>query len=230
MQKDLTVVIPCLNEERTISICIEKCKKVFEQLNINGEVLVSDNGSIDKTVEIARENGARVVSCTQKGYGNALRNGFANSNSKYVVMGDADNTYDFLEIPLLWQKLTPEVDMVIGSRLKGNIEKGAMPFKNRYLGTPILTFILNLLYGTRISDSQCGMRLMKKESLDKIKFKTTGMEFASELLVEFSKHKFLIVETPISLHKDIEGRVPHLRPWRDGFRHLKYLIKSKFNK
>lgn len=225
---DLTVVIPCLNEERTIVICVEKCKQVFQQLNIQGEVLIVDNGSTDKTAELAANAGARVVYCKDKGYGNALRYGFANSNSKYVVMGDADNTYDFLEIPLLWNKLEPDTDMVTGSRLKGKIEKGAMPLKNRYLGTPVLTFVLNLLYGTELSDSQCGMRLIKKECLDKIEFTATGMEFASELFVEFAKHKFKIVETPISLYKDIEGRKPHLRPWRDGFRHLKYLIKTRF--
>ena len=195
---ELTVVIPCLNEERTIVICIEKCKQAFKALNINGEVLVVDNGSTDKTSEFATNAGAKVVYCSEKGYGNALRFGFANSNSKYVVMGDADNTYDFLEIPLLWNKLEPDTDMVTGSRLKGKIEKGAMPLKNRYLGTPVLTFVLNLLYGTKLSDSQCGMRLIKKECLDKIEFKTTGMEFASELFVEFAKHKFKIV---VMIHK-----------------------------
>lgn len=203
--------------------------KSFGELNINAEVLIVDNGSTDNSVEIAKDKGARVVHCHEKGYGNALRYGFANANSKYVLMADGDNTYDFREIPLLWKKLTPEVDMVTGSRLRGNIEKGAMPFLNRYLGNPVLTFILNFLYGTKLSDSQCGMRLMKKESLDKINFKTTGMEFASELYVEFAKHKFKIAETPISLHKNIEGRIPHLRPWRDGTRHLIYLIKAKFN-
>ena len=225
---DLTVVIPCLDEERTIAACIEKCIQVFTELGINAEVLVVDNGCSDNTVKIAENNGARVVFCPQKGYGNALRCGFANAKGKYVLMADGDNTYDFSEIPLLWEKLTPDVDMVTGSRLRGNIEKGAMPFLNRYLGNPVLTFILNFLYGIRISDSQCGMRLMKKECLDQIEFKTTGMEFASELYVEFVKHKFNIVETPISLYKNIEGRIPHLRPWRDGLRHLIYLIKAKF--
>ncbi len=225
---NLSVVIPCLNEEETIAVCIEKCKKAFEQLNITGEVLVVDNGSTDKTAEIATSNGARVVFCAEKGYGNALRCGFQNAESEYVAMGDADNTYDFLEIPLLWNKLSSDVDMVTGSRIRGHIEKGAMPWKNRYIGNPALTFVLNVLYGTKISDSQCGMRLMRKSCLDKINFKTTGMEFASELYVEFAKHKFKIVEVPISLYKDIEGRIPRLRPWRDGFRHLTYLIKARF--
>ena len=227
---DLTVVIPCLNEDATIAICINKCFESFKKLNITGEVLVVDNGSTDNSVQIAKDNKARVVYCKDKGYGNALRYGFAHAEGKYVLMADGDNTYDFLEIPLYWNKLSDDICMVTGSRIKGNIEKGAMPFLNRYLGTPTLTLVLNCLYGTKISDSQCGMRLMKKECLDQIEFKATGMEFASELYVEFVKHNFKIIETPISLHKDIEGRIPHLRPWRDGLRHLRYLIKARFEK
>jgi len=228
-EKDLTVVIPCLNEEETIGICIEKCKKSFEQLGINAEVVVSDNGSTDNSVKISEEKGARVVHCPDKGYGNALKFGFKHAEGRYILMGDADNTYDFLEIPLLWNKKTEDTDMVIGTRIKGNIHEGAMPVLNRYLGTPVLTLVLNILYGTRISDSQCGMRLMKRASLEQINFKSTGMEFASELLVEFSKHKFKIVETPISLLKGPEGRIPHLNPWRDGMRHLIYLFSNRFN-
>ena len=226
--KDLSVVIPCLNEEDTIAICIKKCFTSFQQLNIDGEVIVVDNDSTDNTSNIASSYGAKVIFCPDRGYGNALRCGFNNCDGKYVLMGDADNTYDFLEIPLLWNLVGTNADMITGSRLRGNIEKGAMPFLNRYLGNPVLTFILNILYGTRISDSQCGMRLMKNSCLKQIQFKTTGMEFASELYVEFAKHKFSIIETPISLYKDPENRVPHLRPWRDGFRHLIYLLKSRF--
>ena len=225
---DLTVVIPCLNEEETIGICIDKCMNSFEKLGIEGEVLVVDNGSTDNSAQIALNKGARVVNCQEKGYGNALKFGFKNAQGQYVLMADGDNTYDFLEIPLLWKKLEPDVCMVTGTRLKGHIEKGAMPNLHRYFGTPALTLALNLLYGTRISDSNCGMRLMKRQCLEEIQFKATGMEFASELFVEFAKHKFKIVETPISLYKDVEGRIPHLRPWRDGWRHLKYLIKTKF--
>ena len=225
----LTVVIPCLNEEKTIATCVKKCQDSFQELGIEGEVLVSDNGSTDKSVEIATAAGARVTHCSEKGYGNALKHGFKEAFGEYILMGDADDSYDFLEIPLLFGKLDESVDMVIGSRLRGNIEKGAMPPLHRYLGTPVLTMVLNILYGTRISDSQCGMRLMKKSSLDSITFKTTGMEFASELLVEFAKHKYKIVEVPISLHKDAEGRIPHLNPWRDGWRHLTYLIRERFN-
>ncbi len=230
MNIDLSIVIPCLNEEKTIGICIDKCFKAFEELKINGEVIVSDNGSVDNSIEIAKSKGATVVNCTDKGYGNALKYGFKHASGKYIIMGDADNTYDFFEIPLLYNAITDECDMVIGTRLRGNIAKGAMPFLNRYLGTPVLTLVLNILYGTRISDSQCGMRLIKKESLDKIELTTTGMEFASELLVKFAKNKFKIIEVPISLHKGPENRVPHLRPWHDGWRHLKFLVKERFSR
>ena len=136
--------------------------------------------------------GAKVVLCNELGYGSALREGFKYATGKYILMADADNTYDFLELPLLWNKLDTSVDMVIGTRLKGKIEKGAMPFLYRYLGTPVLTFLLNILYGTKISDSQCGMRLIRKSSLDKICLRTTGMEFASELLVQFAKNNLKI--------------------------------------
>ena len=230
MNIDLSVVIPCLNEEKTVGICIEKCKKVFEELKITGEIIISDNGSSDKSVEIAESLGAKVVHCSNPGYGNALRFGFKNANGKYIVMGDADNTYDFLEIPLLWQKLTPDTDMVIGTRLNGYIENGAMPFLHRYLGTPVLTIILNILYGTYISDIMCGMRLMKRASLEKINFQTTGMEFASELMVEFAKRKFDIQEVKISLKKGAKGRKPHINTWRDGWRHLCYLVRERLRK
>lgn len=228
--KDLSVVIPCLNEEKTIGVCVQKCIKSFNLLNIDGEVLVVNNGSTDRTEEIASQNGAKVLYLEEKGYGNALRYGFKHCSGKYILMGDADDTYDFLEIPLYWNSIKEDTDMITGTRIKGNIEKGAMPFLNRYLGTPVLTLVLNILYGTKISDSQCGMRLMKKESLDAINFKTTGMEFASELYVEFAKRGFNICEIPITLKIGLEGRIPHLRPWRDGLRHLTYLIKARFVK
>ena len=228
MDIDLSVVIPCLNEEKTIGTCIEKCKKVFAELGINGEVVVSDNGSTDNSVSISESLGARVVHCKDKGYGNALRFGFKNALGNYIIMGDADNTYDYNEIPIFWKALTPDIDMVIGTRLRGYIEKSAMPFLHRYLGTPVLTMVLNILYGTRISDIMCGMRLMKRESLEKINLKTTGMEFASELMVEFAKHKFKIKEVKISLKCGAKGRKPHLNTWRDGWRHLCYLVKERF--
>lgn len=236
----LTVVLPCLNEEKTIALCIEKAKKSFDTLGINGKIIVVDNGSTDNSVSIAKNFGAEVIYCSEKGYGNALKFGFnyavnsaeASNNrdisNDFVLMADADNTYDLLEIPLYCNAVDDNVDLVMGTRLKGNIHKGAMPFLHRYLGTPVLTIILNLLYGTKISDSQCGMRLMRLSALKQIDFKTTGMEFASEILVQFAKRKFKIKEVPISLHNAYKGRVAHLSPWRDGIRHLKYLFGSRF--
>lgn len=225
---DLTVVIPALNEEKTVGRCIKKCFASFKQLGINAEVIVVDNGSSDDTILLSKKAGAKVFLCTDKGYGNALRYGFSKACGKYVLMADADDSYNFLAIPDFYSKMNAsDSDMVIGTRLKGKIHKGAMPFLHRYLGTPVLTFILNCLYGTKISDSQCGMRMFKKEALDKIIFTSTGMEFASELLVKFSKHKMQISEIPIELFKDGRGHKGHLNTWRDGFRHLCYLLKEK---
>ena len=228
MGRKLSIVIPCLNEEKTIGICIEKSYKVLNELGLDGEIIISDNGSEDNSVSIARNLGAKVVHCKEKGYGNALRFGFEYAQGDYVLICDADNTYDLSEIPFLWDKLTPSTGMVIGSRLRGNIEKGAMPFLHRYFGTPALTVLLNILYGTRISDIMCGMRIMKKDFLDEINFKTGGMEFASELLVEFAKHKFKIEEVNISLKNGVKGRKSHLNTWKDGWRHLCYIIGERF--
>ena len=224
---DISVVIPCLNEEDTIEACIDKCFNSFKEINIDGEVIVVDNNCTDKTVSIARKAGAVVVSCPTPGYGCALRKGFKSANGKYIVMGDGDNTYDFSEIPKLYEKIIQsQSDMVTGTRIKGDIKKGAMPFLHQYLGTPALTGVLNLLYGTKISDVNCGMRIFKKDCLSDIKFKTRGMEFASELFVLFAKNKFKISEIPIALHKCEVSRIPKLNTFRDGFRHLFYLISA----
>ena len=227
---DLSVVIPCLNEEETVETCIQKCLYAFEKLGIKGEVIVSDNGSVDGTTKLSKDLGARVELCTEKGYGCAIRYGFKKAHGRYVIMGDGDNSYDFSLIPYFYNKITEcDCDMVIGTRLKGKIHKGAMPFLHRYLGNPVLTFILNLLFCTRISDSQCGMRMFKKESLDRLTLVTTGMEFASELMVKAAWAKFSIEEIPIEFFKDGRSRKPYLRTWRDGWRHLTFLITSKCN-
>ena len=226
---DISIVIPCLNEEQTIGICIKKCFNTFKKLGICGEVIVADNGSSDNSVIVAKNEGATVVHCSDKGYGNTLRTGFTYAKGEWVLMGDADDTYDFNEIELFYKNIDNNIDMIIGTRLNGNIEKGAMPFMHRYIGTPVITAIINLLYGTKISDSQCGMRMMRKSTLEHIELKTTGMEFASELIVQFAKKDFKIKEIPISLHKNLTERKPHLNPWKDGLRHLFYIIKSKLN-
>ncbi len=227
---DLSVVIPCLNEEETVETCIKKCLDSFEKLGIKGEVVVSDNGSDDGTTKLSEKLGARVELCTEKGYGCAIRYGFSKAKGRYVLMGDGDNSYDFSLIPGFYNAITEcNCDMVIGTRLKGKIHKGAMPFLHRYLGNPVLTFILNMFFGTRISDSQCGMRAFKKESLDKLILVTTGMEFASELLVKAAWAKFKIVEIPIEFFKDGRSRKPYLKTWRDGWRHLTFLVTSKWS-
>lgn len=225
---DISIVIPCLNEEKTLKTVIEKCLTVFEKMGLNGEVVVSDNGSTDNSVEIAQNAGARVVHCPIKGYGNALLYGFKSAEGKYIGMLDADNTYDALEFENYINAMDDNTDMVIGTRLNGYIEEGAMPPLHRYFGTPFLTFMLNLLYGTKISDNNCGMRLFRKEAFEQIGFKSGGMEFATDMLIEFSLHKFSIKEIKTSLYKDLRGRKPHLRPFRDGFRHLFLILRKRF--
>lgn len=226
---DLSVVIPCLNEEETVESCIKKCLVAFEKLGINGEIVVSDNGSTDGTTHISNNLGARVEICVEKGYGCALRYGFKQAKGKYIIMGDGDNSYDFTQIPNYYNKIVEGYDMVTGTRLKGLIHKGAMPFLHQYLGNPVLTFILNLFFGTKISDSQCGMRMFKKEALDKLNLEATGMEFASELMVKAAWAKFKIAEIPIEFFKDGRSRKPYLKTWRDGWRHLKFLVFCKLS-
>lgn len=226
---DLSVVIPCLNEERTIGICVEKCMKSFKELGIEAEVVVSDNGSEDNSRDIAEKFGAKVVLCKTRGYGAAIREGFKNVTGKYILMADGDDSYDLYSIKDFWEKRNDCFDMIIGSRFKGTIDYGAMPLLHRYFGVPLLTFIVNILFNAGISDSQSGMRFFRKESLDKIKFETTGMEFVTELTVKIKLHKMKIIEIPINLHKN--GRLhgeSHLNSWRDGFRNLFYMLKEKF--
>lgn len=226
---EVSVVIPCYNEEKNIEKCIEKSFIAFQKLRIEGEIIVVDNNSTDNSAEIARKAGAKVVFCEQVGYGNALRCGFKAASGKYIIMGDGDDSYDFLEILGFYHAISiTNSDMVTGTRFKGTIHKGAMPFLHRYLGTPVLTFILNLLYKTNLSDSQCGMRMFKRDCLEKIEFKTTGMEFASELFVQFARHGFSIMEIPIDLYP-VHNRKSKLHPIRDGLRHLFYLISALHN-
>lgn len=227
---NLSIVIPCLNEEETIAVCVEKCIKAFSDLKINGEIIVVDNNSKDASAEIAIKSGARVINNQVKGYGATLREGFKNAKGEYILFADGDNSYDFNEITKFWQN-KDNGNLIIGSRFKGTIHKGAMPKLHRYFGTPLLTFIINFLYKINISDSQTGMRMFRKDILEKINLECDGMEFASELFIKISKKNMKIYEIPISLHKD--GRTnhkPHLRPFRDGFRHLFYMIKEKFTK
>lgn len=221
---EVSVVIPCLNEEKTITLCIEKALRAMREANIAGEVVVSDNGSSDRSVEVSEAAGARVVHCPTRGYGAALQYGFESARGRFCIMGDADDSYDFLEVPRFVEKLRKGHPFVMGTRLRGKIMPGAMPTLNRHLGTPVLTFILNRLFGTGISDCNCGMRGIERATFLRMGVTSTGMEFASEMIVKAAIFDVPIVEVPITLHRDKRDRAPHLRPWRDGWRHLRMLF------
>ncbi len=220
----VSVVIPCLNEEKTIAGCIEAAKRGISSAGISGEIIVSDNGSTDSSAEIARRMGAKVVSCPSKGYGKALRAGFAAARGEWILMGDADLSYDFAELPKFWEQIRNGYDLVMGTRLRGTIEKSAMPWMNRCIGNPLLSLILRVLFGAGVSDSHCGMRAFRRDALAKMTLRTAGMELASEIVIKASAAGLKITETPITLHPDGRGRPPHLRPFRDGWRHLRYML------
>lgn len=226
---DISIVMPCLNEARTLPACIERAMTCLRQCEnahgLKGEVVISDNGSTDGSPELAESLGARVVHCPDKGYGNALRFGIESSFGRYVVMGDSDMSYDFGEADKLIGKLhTGNYGLVMGTRLKGTIMPDAMPWKNRYIGNPVLTGILNLLFQSGLSDAHCGMRAFTREAYDRMDLSSPGMEFASEMLIKASLLDIPRTEIPITLHKDGRGRPPHLNPWRDGWRHLRFMF------
>lgn len=221
---ELTILMPCLNEAKTISICIEKAKKFLEVNNIDGEILIADNGSTDGSREIARSNGARVVDIEEKGYGAALIGGCNAAYGKYVIMGDSDDSYDFLNLMPFVEKLREGYELVMGNRFKGGIEKGAMPPLHKYLGNPVLSFIGRVLYKSDIKDFHCGLRGYNRESILKLNLHTLGMEYASEMVVQATLHKLKITEVPTTLKKDGRDRPPHLRSWSDGWRHLTFLL------
>jgi hypothetical protein len=221
---ELSVVIPALNEERTIAHCVGKAQKALAALGAPGEVVVADNGSTDRTREVAEGLGARVVPVDGKGYGKALRGGFAAAKGKYLLMGDADGSYDFEQAPRYVEELRRGRDFVVGNRFQGVIEPGAMPFLNRHLGTPVLTTVMNLLFRTGLGDMNCGMRGLTKSAFERMGLKADGMEFATEMIVKASLLKMKIAEVPCDLHKDLRDRPPHLRRWRDGWRHLRFML------
>jgi glycosyltransferase involved in cell wall biosynthesis len=220
---ELSVVMPCLNEEITVGICISKALDAMTKAGIKGEVVISDNGSTDRSVEIAEGLGARVVHQPKKGYGNAYIMGLHEARGKFIVMADSDDSYDLTELTRFIQPLRDGYDMVMGSRLKGEIKPGAMSPMHR-LGNPILSGILNLLYRTGISDAHCGMRAFTKDALLRMHLQTEGMEFASEMVIKASKAGLKITEIPITLHPDGRNRPPHLRTYRDGWRHLRFML------
>ncbi len=222
-QPEVSVTIPCLNEEKTLGACIDIAKNAMHKAGIAGEIIVSDNGSTDNSVQVALAHGARVVHALKKGYGNALICGMRAALGKFLIMADADGSYDFNDIPKFIAPLREGADFVMGSRIRGTIHPGAMPFLNRHLGTPVLTFIINLFFGASISDVNCGMRGLTKKAFEKLNLKAGGMEFASEMVIKAFMLRLKTIEVPTSLFPDKRGRAPHLRPFRDGWRHLRFI-------
>ncbi len=221
---ELSIVMPCLNEARTVGICVAKALRFLGQEGISGEVVVADNGSSDGSQEIAITAGARVVSVEEKGYGNALRGGIEAARGRYIIMGDSDDSYDFLNLRPFVEKLREGYDLVMGNRFKGGIAPGAMPASHRYLGNPVLTAIGRLFFGSPCRDFHCGLRGFSKRAYQRIDPHTTGMEFASEIVVKASLLNMRIAEVPTTLSLDGRGRPSHLRSWRDGWRHLRFLL------
>jgi glycosyltransferase involved in cell wall biosynthesis len=225
---DVTIVMPCLNEERTLPDCIEMARVALDMLRerhgLKGEVVVADNGSQDRSREIAERLGARIVACPVRGYGAALRYGILAARGRYVVMGDADGSYDFRESVPMIERLMEGYELCMGSRFRGVIKPGAMPWMNRHVGNPMLTGILNLLFRSGLSDAHCGMRAFTKSAFERLNPSSRGMEFASEILIKATLLGQRRTEVPITLRPDGRGRPPHLRPFRDGWRHLRYLM------
>ncbi len=226
---ELTILMPCLNEAETLETCIKKAQTFLTENNVNGEVLIADNGSTDGSREIAKANGARVVEIDEKGYGAALIGGCEAALGEYVIMGDADDSYDFLNLMPFVEKLREGYDLVMGNRFKGGIAKGAMPPLHRYIGNPVLSFIGRLFYKSDIGDFHCGLRGYKRESILKIDLQTTGMEYASEMVVKATLYHLKITEVPTTLSPDGRSRAPHLRSFHDGWRHLKFLLMHSPN-
>jgi glycosyltransferase involved in cell wall biosynthesis len=217
----VSVVIPCLNEAKTIEECVTRARGVLEQNRLDGEVIVVDNGSSDGSGDLARRSGARVVREPERGYGSAYLAGFAAAAGRYIVMADADLTYDFDEIPRFLATLEAGADMVIGNRMH-NIHPGAMPWHHRYIGNPLLSGILNLLFRTGVSDAHCGMRALRRDVLPRLDLRTTGMEFASEMVIRAAREKLVVRQFPIEYHPRVgESK---LLSFRDGWRHLRFLL------
>lgn len=221
---ELTILMPCLNEAETLEVCIQKAQTFLKESGVNGEILIADNGSTDGSQDIARRNGARVVDVPVKGYGAALIGGCNAALGEYVIMGDSDDSYDFLHLMPFVEKLREGYDLVMGNRFKGGIEKGAMPFSHRYIGNPILSFIGRLFYPSKIGDFHCGLRGYNTERMRSLDLKTTGMEYASEMVVKSTLYGFKITEVPTTLKKDGRSHAPHLNTMKDGWRHLKFLL------
>jgi len=221
---ELTILMPCLNEAETLATCIEKAHGYLDRSHVSGEVLISDNGSTDGSQEIARNLGARVSTAPRRGYGAALINGIEAARGRYIIMGDADDSYDFTALDPFVGKLREGSDLVMGNRFAGGIAPGAMPPLHKYLGNPVLSFIGQLFFRPNVRDFHCGLRGFNRDRIRDLDLQTTGMEFASEMVVKASLARYRIDEVPTTLKKDGRSRPPHLRSWHDGWRHLRFLL------
>lgn len=221
---ELTIVMPCLNEAETLAGCVEEALRALREQNLSGEVIVADNGSTDGSQEIATRLGARVVRVSEKGYGRALQGGIAAARGRFILMGDSDGSYDFTHAGRFVEKLREGYDLVMGNRFLGGIQPGAMPWKNRYLGNPILSGIGRLFFRCPIGDFHCGLRAFSRDAYNRLELRTAGMEFASEMVIKATLFGLRITEIPTTLRPDGRSRPPHLRPWRDGWRHLRFML------
>ncbi|WP_229724583.1 glycosyltransferase family 2 protein [Winogradskyella forsetii] len=221
---ELSIVMPCLNEAETLAICINKAQSFLEKNNVMGEIIIADNGSTDGSKTIAKSHNAIVIHAEQKGYGSALKAGIEAANGSYIIMGDADDSYDFSNLLPYLVELRNGKDLVMGNRFKGGIEKDAMPFLHQYLGNPVLSFVGRLFFKININDFHCGLRGFSKSAYKTMNLKTSGMEFASEMVVKSKLNNLSIAEVPTKLHKDGRTRAPHLKTWSDGWRHLRFLM------
>lgn len=219
--------MPCLNEAETLAACIKKARLGIERAGVTGEIVIADNGSTDGSIELAEKLGARVVHVKPKGYGNALRHGIEAAQGKWIIMGDSDDSYDFSSIDGFVQKLREGYDLVMGCRMPrggGRVMPGAMPWKNYWIGNPSLSFLGRIFFRSPAQDFHCGLRAFSRAAYDRMDLKTTGMEFASEMVIKATLKSMRIAETPIILHPDGRSRPPHLKPWRDGWRHLRFML------
>ena len=220
----LSILMPCLNEAKTLGTCISKARAYLARQNFLGEIIVADNGSTDGSIEIAESLGARVVAVPQRGYGNALQAGIKAAHGKFVIMGDSDDSYDFGSLDAFVEKLQAGYDLVVGNRFEGGIKDGAMPPLHRYFGNPLLTAIGRFLYKSPVNDFYCGLRGFRREAILQLGLSSPGMEFALEMIVKSTISRLRITEVPTTLHPDGRGRPPHLRSWRDGWRSLRFYL------
>ena len=221
---ELTILMPCLNEAETLEICMTKARRWMEEAGVHGEILIADNGSTDGSIQLAEKNGARLTRTEIKGYGSTLLTGIHAAQGKYIIMGDADDSYDFSRLTPFLEKLRAGYQLVMGNRFRGGIAPGAMPPLHRYLGNPILTAIGRLFFVSEIKDFHCGMRGFDRAAILSLNLRTAGMEFATEMVVKATLNQLKVIEVPTTLSPDGRGRPPHLRSWRDGWRCLRFLL------